>query len=361
LSADQEATLSAWEAIGAAYRERDQVALDRAVDHYRQVLNDNAAAAIPWGKVQTEYRLNGWSPFYLSTVMYLFVSLVAMVGFFVRPAASRKFAWTLLLIAFAIHTVGMIARIYISGRAPVTSIYSSALGIAWGMVLTFLIIEVTTRRGVANFIGGLSGFATLLVAYALSLTDDTFAVLQAVLDTQFWLWTHVTIIALGYVLTIVAGLWAILMIVFCWLPRTTHKDVKVMADITYGLICGATLLSFVGTVLGGLWADDSWGRFWGWDPKENGAAMIVLWNAAILHARWAGLIRIQGLAAMAIFGNIVTAWSWFAVNELGIGLHSYGFTEGVVFFLTLFWVSQLLFVAVALIPPSNRVATYGRA
>lgn len=360
LSDEQEATLIAWESIGARYRERDQQGLDVAVERYREVLNDNQAAAIPWGKVQTEYRLNGWSPFYLSSVMYLFVSLISMVGFFVKPVSSRRFAWTLLLIAFLIHTIGMVARIYISGRAPVTSIYSSALGIAWGMVLTFLIIEITTRRGVANFIGGVSGFATLLVAYALSLSDDTFAVLQAVLDTQFWLWTHVTIIALGYVLTLVAGLWAILMIIYCWLPRTTHKEVKVMADITYGLICGATLLSFIGTVLGGLWADDSWGRFWGWDPKENGAAMIVLWNAAILHARWAGLIRIQGLAAMAIFGNIVTAWSWFAVNELGIGLHSYGFTEGVVFFLTLFWVSQLVFMGFALIPPLNRVATYGR-
>lgn len=353
-------TLTAWESIGVAYRQRDQGGLDAAVASYRQVLNDNPAAAIPWGKVQTEYRLNGWSPFYLSSVMYLFVSLVAMVGFFAAPASSRRFAWTLLLVAFLIHTVGMVARIYISGRAPVTSIYSSALGIAWGMVLIFLILEVATRRGVANFIGGVTGFATLLVAYGLSLSDDTFAVLQAVLDTQFWLWTHVTIIALGYVLTMVAGFWAILMILFCWLPHTTHKEVKGMADITYGLICGATLLSFIGTVLGGLWADDSWGRFWGWDPKENGAAMIVLWNAAILHARWAGLIRIQGLAAMAIFGNIVTAWSWFAVNELGIGLHSYGFTEGVVFFLTVFWISQLTFMGLALIPPSNRVATYGR-
>lgn len=361
LNEKQLATLDAWDAIGAAYRDRDQGALDTAVANYRQILNDNSAAAIPWGKVETEYRLNGWSPFYLSSVMYLFVSLVAMVGFFVVPASARRFAWTLLLVAFLIHTVGMIARIYISGRAPVTSIYSSALGIAWGMVLTFLILEVATRRGVANFIGGVTGFATLLVAYGLSLSDDTFAVLQAVLDTQFWLWTHVTIIALGYVLTMVAGFWAILMILYCWLPRTTHKDVKVMADITYGLICGATLLSFIGTVLGGLWADDSWGRFWGWDPKENGAAMIVLWNAAILHARWAGLIRIQGLAAMAIFGNVVTAWSWFAVNELGIGLHSYGFTEGVVFFLTVFWLSQLVFMGLALIPPRNRVATYGRA
>ena len=97
----------------------------------------------------------------------------------------------------------------------------------------------------------------------------------------------------------------------------------------YGVLCFAIFFSFVGTVLGGLWADDSWGRFWGWDPKENGALIIVLWNALVLHARWGGLVKDRGLAVLAVGGNIATAWSLFGVNELGIGLHSYGFTEGV--------------------------------
>jgi ABC-type transport system involved in cytochrome c biogenesis permease subunit len=357
--------LQAWEAIGQAYRQRDQAKLDQAVDRYTtalQVANADyqlaagatEAVGIPWNKVRAEFLLNGWSPFYLSTVMYLFATLCAMFGMLALPVPVRRFTWTFLAIAFAIHTVGLVARIYISGRAPVTSIYSSALAISWGMVLSFLLIEWGTKKGVANFMGGLTGFLTLLVAYGLSLSDDTFAVLQAVLDTQFWLWTHVTIIALGYILTLVAGFWAIWMVVGSWSSRTQAAEMKRNADITYGLICAATLLSFVGTVLGGLWADDSWGRFWGWDPKENGAAMIVLWNAAILHARWAGLIRFQGLAAMAIFGNVVTAWSWFAVNELGVGLHSYGFTEGVVTYLTLFWLSQLACICLTLIPPANR-------
>ncbi|MBL8854712.1 MAG: cytochrome c biogenesis protein CcsA [Planctomycetaceae bacterium] len=354
LTDSQKASLAAWDAIGLAYRSRDQAAFDAALDQYSQSVQAQQGDAIAWNAIYAEYRLNGWSPFYLSSVMYLFVAVCAVCSWFLKPASMRRFTWTLMLIAFLIHTAGLVARIYISGRAPVTSIYSSALAIAWGMVLSFLVIEVTTRRGVANFMGGLVGFLTLLVAYALSLSDDTFAVLQAVLDTQFWLWTHVTIIALGYILTMVAGFWAIWMIAASWLPGNTAADMKRAADITYGLICAATVLSFLGTVLGGLWADDSWGRFWGWDPKENGAAMIVLWNAAILHARWAGLIRFQGLAAMAIFGNIVTAWSWFAVNELGVGLHSYGFTEGVITYLTIFWVSQLFFMLLTLIPPANR-------
>ena len=101
--------------------------------------------------------------------------------------------------------------------------------------------------------------------------------------------------------------------------------------MVYGIVCFATFFSFVGTVLGGIWADQSWGRFWGWDPKENGALIIVLWNAIILHARWGGMVQQRGLMCLAIFGNVVTAWSWFGVNMLGVGLHSYGFTEAAFF------------------------------
>jgi len=90
----------------------------------------------------------------------------------------------------------------------------------------------------------------------------------------------------------------------------------------YGSICFAAFFSLVGTVLGGLWADDSWGRFWGWDPKENGALVIVLWTALVLHARAARLVRQRGMAVLAVGGNIVTSWSWFGVNQLGVGLHA---------------------------------------
>ena len=110
------------------------------------------------------------------------------------------------------------------------------------------------------------------------------------------------------------------------------------------------LLSFVGTVLGGIWADQSWGRFWGWDPKENGALMIVIWNALVLHARWAGMVKQRGVAVLAVAGNIITAWSWFGVNMLGIGLHSYGFIPGAVMWMFIFVASQLAIIGVGLLP-----------
>ena len=95
---------------------------------------------------------------------------------------------------------------------------------------------------------------------------------------------------------------------------------KVLSRMVYGIVCFATLFSFVGTVLGGIWADQSWGRFWGWDPKENGALIIVIWNALILHARWGGMIKARGLMCLAVAGNIFTSASWFGTNMLGIGL-----------------------------------------
>src|SRR6202035_3640854 len=114
--------------------------------------------------------------------------------------------------------------------------------------------------------------------------------------------------------------------------------------------CFAMLLSFTGTILGGIWADQSWGRFWGWDPKENGALIIVLWNAIILHARWGGLVRERGLMNLAVFGNIVTSWSWFGVNMLGIGLHSYGFMDGAVKWLMLFMVGEVALIILGCLP-----------
>jgi ABC-type transport system involved in cytochrome c biogenesis permease subunit len=193
-----------------------------------------------------------------------------------------------------------------------------------------------------------------MVAYGLD-TGDTMHVLQAVLDTQFWLTTHVISVTLGYGATFLAGFLAIIAVIHRaysrydqTLPEKRSESSRSLQEnlyrMTYGVVCFALFFSFIGTVLGGLWADDSWGRFWGWDPKENGALMIVLWNAALLHARWDRWVGPRGFALFAIGGNIITAWSWFGTNQLGIGLHSYGFTSGVLMLLAGFVASQLLLI-----------------
>jgi hypothetical protein len=158
-------------------------------------------------------------------------------------------------------------------------------------------------------------------------------------------------VTVGYAATFLAGFLALIYVVRGVFTRSLDSaTADALTRMIYGIVCFATLFSFVGTVLGGIWADQSWGRFWGWDPKENGALIIVLWNSIILHARWGGMIKQRGLAVMAVFGNVVTSWSWFGVNMLGIGLHSYGFMDAAFWWLIAFVASQVAIIGVASLP-----------
>jgi hypothetical protein len=103
-------------------------------------------------------------------------------------------------------------------------------------------------------------------------------------------------------------------------------------------------------VLGGIWADQSWGRFWGWDPKENGAVLIVIWNSLILHARWGGIVKQRGMAVLTIVGIMVTTWSWFGTNQLGVGLHNYGFNKTLADGCRYTWIASLVLIGIGLIP-----------
>jgi ABC-type transport system involved in cytochrome c biogenesis permease subunit len=240
---------------------------------------------------------------------------------------------------------------YLQERPPVTNLYSSAIFIGWGAVIVALILERIFRDGIGAACAGAIGFVTLIIAHHLAGSGDTLEMLQAVLDTNIWLATHVVAITTGYSAMFLAGMLAIIYVVRGVFTRSLKKQTAdSLARMTYGVVCFATLFSFVGTVLGGIWADQSWGRFWGWDPKENGAVLIVLWCAIILHARWGGFIRQRGLMIMALFGNIVTSFSWFGVNMLGVGLHSYGFMQKAFPWLVGFMASQLALMAVAAMP-----------
>jgi ABC-type transport system involved in cytochrome c biogenesis permease subunit len=275
--------------------------------------------------VAFEVFYNQFSPVYYASVLYLFAFLLGVLSWVGWTEPLRRASMWLLVFTFVLHTLALAGRIYISGRPPVTNLYSAAVFIGWGCVLLALVFEWIYRLGMGNIVAAVIGFLTLLVAHFLSLDGDTFIVLQAVLDTQFWLATHVVCIALGNSTTYVAGMFGIMYVLFAHVLGVLDQPArKQLMRMTYGTLCFAIFFSFVGTVLGGLWADDSWGRFWGWDPKENGALMIVLYNALVLHARWGGMVRERGLALLVIGGNIVTTWSLFGVNAFGVGLHAYG-------------------------------------
>ena len=296
-------------------------------------------------KTGKEFEFNNFDPFYKCEIIYVLAFLLACGGWLTTAKWPNQAAYYLIALAAIIHTSGLIFRMWLEGRPPVTNLYSAAVFVGWGAVILGLILERIYRDGIGNVVASSVGFVTLLVAGGLSLSGDTMEMLQAVLDTNFWLATHVVLITIGYAATFVAGFLAIVYVVRDFVANRLPFDKTNRSSLTkmiYGIVCFATLFSFVGTVLGGIWADQSWGRFWGWDPKENGALMIVIWNAAILHARWGGIIRERGLVTMAIFGNAVTAWSFFGTNMLGIGLHSYGFMDKAFAWLMVFVSAQVV-------------------
>jgi ABC-type transport system involved in cytochrome c biogenesis permease subunit len=344
--------LNQFASMTVAYREGRFADLLKQVSAYRDSLPADFGRIL--GKTRGEQAFNQWAPFYRCMEIYLFAFLLVAGFWLTLSELPRQIGWWIILAGFFVHSAGLITRMQLEGRPPVTNLYSSAVFIGWGAVALGLILERVWRNGIGLAVGSVLGFGTLIIAHGLSKDGDTMEMMRAVLDTNFWLATHVVIVTLGYASTYVAGFLALLYVGLGLFTRVVTTDMaKSLSRAVYGILCFATLFSFVGTVLGGIWADQSWGRFWGWDPKENGALIIVLWNALILHARWGGLVRERGVMLLALVGNIVTSWSWFGTNMLGIGLHSYGFMDAAFLYLLAFVISQVVLIGLGLIPQTS--------
>tara|TARA_B100001248_G_scaffold230455_1_gene190376 strand:- start:960 stop:2408 length:1449 start_codon:yes stop_codon:yes gene_type:complete len=372
--------LGLYEKLKASYQNEDYRTFNQTVAELRELGTERAGDDASTLKFEKIY--NGFEPFYRSAIAYVLIFLIAGVSWLAATYSTtlgrkgetsrllRNAAYILTAIVLLSHTFGLAGRMYIEGRPPVTNLYSSALFIGWGAVLLCFFTEKYLRLGVASAMGSLVGFGSLVIAHNLSLdsslnpTGDTMEMMRAVLDSNFWLATHVVIITIGYSTTFLAGFLGIAYVchklVLSLFGGTakygaklmgTEKDAqRILGAMIYGITCFSLFFSLVGTVLGGIWADQSWGRFWGWDAKENGALLIVIWNAILLHARWSGTAKIRGISSIAIFGNVVTAWSWFGTNMLGVGLHSYGFMDKAFNPLMYFILSQLIFIGIAYLP-----------
>ena len=363
----------AWQDVGASilYDTRDRRSIDpivydyaRLVDAYRhdqfgafnEALRD-LKDRLDKRLVETGFRIrferpfNAFQPFLVSSQLYLLLFLLACLSWLIWPRELGRAAFWILIVTVAIHTLGLLARMYIHGRPPVTNLYSSAVFVGWGAVVICMLLERLYRNGIGSAVAGMIGFSTLVIAHNLSASGDTLEMMRAVLDDNFWLATHVVVINLGYAGTFLAGFLALVFLLRGLLTKgLDNSTAQALVRMTYGVVCFALLFSFGGTILGGIWADQSWGRFWGWDPKENGALMIVLWNVLILHARWGRLVQRQGFMVLTIGGNIITSWSWFGTNMLGIGLHSYGFMDRAFYWLMGFVASQILLMLLGMLP-----------
>jgi len=334
---------------GAGYKAGQPEPFNRGVAELQGLTGNIRPQALR--HANSEILFNRIQPFYLGMVIYVLALLTLFTSWLWKRELLQPAAFSLLAAGAVVHTVGLVSRILLQGRPPVTNLYSSAVFVGWAAVILGLVLERMYRKGFGTAVAAAAGFASLIIAHHLAMEGDTMEMMRAVLDSNFWLATHVVTITIGYSGTFLAGIIAIAYTLRKHIaPDPDPAATRALVDMTYGIICFALLFSFVGTVLGGIWADQSWGRFWGWDPKENGALLIVLWNAVILHARWGDYIREKGLMACAIFGNIITSLSWFGVNMLGVGLHSYGFMDQAFWVLAWFILSQLALIALCLAP-----------
>jgi ABC-type transport system involved in cytochrome c biogenesis permease subunit len=331
----QNGDLKIWHNMATAYRTDDAEGWRAATE--------TARGQTPF-KIHLEKAYNVIAPFPAAMGFYL-LGIIILAAELYRKSRRMLFPLLCLGSGLALHIGGIATRIIILNRPPVGTLYESLLFVSLICAGTALALYLRRKNLVALFAGqGTAAFLLFLAPFLLQ-RGESMEMLVAVLNTSFWLGTHVLCITAGYGISILAATFA-----HAWfimrLKNAPAQQLGLLYDSIYKTTLAALLLTCIGTILGGIWADQSWGRFWGWDPKENGALLIVLWLIWIQHGRIAGrLSRFAFLAAVA-FLNVIVAIAWFGVNLLGIGLHSYGFITGIALALALFCAGEILLIAI---------------
>ena len=299
-------------------------------------IQELAEARGEYGKVELETAYYGANYFTNALALFLLGFLAVAISWLMQPNRWGQLGIWISTGAGALLVIaGITVRCIIRSRPPVSTLYETILFITGCCVLVCLAIEWMNRQRIALALSTVLGAGGMFLAMKYELREvvtagDTMPSLVAVLDTNFWLATHVTTITIGYAAGLLASAIAHVWILGKLLGyrRGDKAFYETVSQMTYGVLCFGLLFALVGTMLGGIWANYSWGRFWGWDPKENAALMICLWEIAMLQARLGGYIRDHGMAVSSVILGGVVVFSWWGVNLLGTGLHSYGDIPG---------------------------------
>ncbi|HWL51835.1 MAG TPA: cytochrome c biogenesis protein CcsA [Chthoniobacteraceae bacterium] len=287
-------------------------------------------------------------PFRWAWIAYALAAITLWLTTLAARGTGYRLAWGFVAIGAALQLFGFVARVIIAGRAPVTNMYESVIWVAFGVIFFAMILEAIYRARII-FLG-----ATPVAVVALILADTQPTVLRpqldpiaAVLRDNFWLSTHVTSITLSYAAFALAlGVGHIIL----FKVLGGRKISPALYNYLYRSLQIGVLLLAIGTLLGAVWANYSWGRFWDWDPKETWALIALLGYLALLHGRIAGWWKGFGLAIGSVVAFQSVIMAWYGVNfVLGEGLHSYGFGTGGVGYVATYVAAELLFVAVVLV------------
>lgn len=334
-----------------AYINGHQLEFDMAAKSF----NMDIAAQIPEsqkslvGKIPFEVFYNQSSLFLFAWIFYLLAFFAFLFSLIWPRPLLYTFGFIFLGVAFLPHLLALGLRMFIMSRPPVTNLYETFIFVGVVTVLLSMITEIFNKKWLGIVVGSISGFVFLAIADKFSADGDTLKMLVAVLDSNFWLTTHVLSITIGYAGCCVAGIMGHVYILQALFKPKDKEQLTLTYRYILGILGFGLTMAFLGTMLGGIWADQSWGRFWGWDPKENGALLIVLWSAIIFHAKVGRMINPLGVAVGAALGLLVVMWAWFGVNLLSIGLHSYGFTSGIAVNLAVYAILEVLFLGGSII------------
>ena len=315
-----------------AFHNGNGSAWENSITNIQQEIVSGSYEDIRIRALESEHLYNQINPFYISFLLYCCSFLLLATCMYFKKEQLAGFVLPILWAGVFIHFSGIVARIYILERPPVSTLYESIIFVGFIAVLYGLISFMREKGIFWLFVSAGSGLFLHLLGFSYDQDGDNLMMLTAVLNTNFWLATHVICITMGYAFCIITSIlahYALIIAVFKKYNDAIFKHIHHVALL-------ALLFSAVGTVLGGIWADQSWGRFWGWDPKENGALLIVLWLIWILHGRISGQMRKPMVIAGLAYLSVIVALSWFGVNLLSVGLHAYGFTDSAAWSLGIF-------------------------
>ncbi len=287
-------------------------------------------------------------PFMWAWVLYLLSAIAVSFAWYSASSKMYRGAWGLAIGGFLLTIYGFAIRSYLTGRPPVSNMYETVVWVSFGAVLFAFILEAINRRYYVLLAGTIVGTLCLLTAdSAPVILDRSLQPLEPVLRSTLWLTIHVLMITISYAAFFLAWCLGLIGLVMILKGDSVNAErVRSITQASYRAVQIGVVLLAPGIILGGIWADYSWGRFWGWDPKETWALIALLGYIALLHARLTGWVQNFGMLAGSVVASCLVMMCWYGVNfVLGAGLHSYGFGAGGVEYVTAFVIAQLIFVA----------------
>jgi len=329
--------LAAYDSVGSAYRQEDAAKFAEKTTAFQKQITDVSKSFTQdkypgENTTQLELLLNRVEPFKWAWISMLMAAILFGLSMKLENKTLYAVAFVPMLVSLGFQVFAYYGRVMISGRPPVSNMFETVVFVASMGAVFALVLEYFYRNTVIILAG--SCIATLGMILADQLPygrgfDAKIDPLVPVLRSNYWLIIHVMTIVASYAAGALA--WAIgnISLIMYWFNSDRHDLLKTLANLCYAAIKVAVLLLGVGTLLGGIWAAESWGRFWGWDPKETWALIALVVYLIPLHARYIGLVKDFGLAVSSVVCFSAIVMSWYGVNFiLGAGLHSYGMGDG---------------------------------